>query len=82
MVSLLGLSVFSSLGLLFIVLFYVASRKASAGVPGKFQCAVEILFDFINTNVKDIFHGKSRLIAPLAMTIFVWIFNIYIYIYK
>ena len=62
------------LGLLFIVLFYIASRKASAGVPGKFQCAVEILFDFINTNVKDIFHGKSRLIAPLAMTIFVWIF--------
>ena len=62
------------LGLVFIVLFHGAARKTSADKPGKFQAVVEILVDFVDGSVKDTFHGKSRLIAPLGLTIFVWVF--------
>ena len=62
------------LGLIFCVSFWIATRKITAGKPGKFQALVEIIFEFVDTSVKDTFHGKSRLIAPLAMTIFVWVF--------
>jgi len=62
------------LGLLFVVLFRGAAKKASADKPGKFQAVVEILVDFVDSSVKDTFHGKSRLIAPLGLTIFVWVF--------
>ena len=55
------------LGLLFIVLFRSAAQKSSAGNPGKFQAFVEIVIDFIDTSVRDTFHGKSRLIAPLGL---------------
>ena len=61
------------LGLIFVVSFYLAARKATAGVPGKFQLFVEVLVDFIDTQVRDSFHGTSKLIAPLALTIFSWI---------
>ena len=58
--------------------FYFAARRATVGVPGKFQLFVEVLVDFVDTQVKDTFHGTSKLIAPLALTIFSWIllFNI------
>ena len=62
------------LGVLFIWLFGRAARKSSSGSPGKFQAFVEIVIDFIDSSVKDTFHGKSRLIAPLALTIFMWVF--------
>jgi F-type H+-transporting ATPase subunit a len=62
-----------TLGLLFVVSFYLAARKATAGVPGKFQLFIEVLVDFIDTQVRDSFHGTSKLIAPLALTIFCWI---------
>jgi len=42
--------------------------------PGKLLAFVEIVIDFIDSSVKDTFHGKSRLIAPLALTLFVWVF--------
>ena len=61
------------LGLVFVVSFYLAARKATAGVPGKFQLFVEVMVDFIDTQVRDTFHGTSKLIAPLALTIFCWI---------
>ena len=61
------------LGLIFVVSFFFAARKATAGVPGKFQLFVEVLVDFIDTQVRDSFHGTSKLIAPLALTIFCWI---------
>jgi F-type H+-transporting ATPase subunit a len=61
------------LGLLFVVSFFLAARNATAGVPGKFQLFVEVLVDFIDTQVRDSFHGTSKLIAPLALTIFAWI---------
>ncbi|MCP4300868.1 MAG: F0F1 ATP synthase subunit A [Gammaproteobacteria bacterium] len=62
------------LGLIFIVLFRGAAKKTSAGKPSKFQAFVEIIVEFVDSSVKDTFHGKSRLIAPLALTIFVWVF--------
>jgi F-type H+-transporting ATPase subunit a len=62
------------LGLVFILMFRGAAKSASAGKPGKLQAFVEIVIDFIDSSVKDTFHGKSRLIAPLALTIFVWVF--------
>src|SRR6185503_8870841 len=65
-------------GLLFVGSFWIAARKATTGVPGKFQNFVEGMVEFVDTQVRDTFHGESRLIAPLALTIFCWIllFNI------
>ncbi len=62
------------LGLVFVLIFGGAAKKASAGKPGKMQALVEIVIGFIDSSVKDTFHGKSNLIAPLALTIFVWVF--------
>ena len=62
------------LGVVFIWTFRSAAKKSSSGKPGKFQAFVEIIVDFIDGSVKDTFHGKSNLIAPLALTIFVWVF--------
>ena len=62
------------LGLLFIWLFGRAAKKSSSGKPSKFQALVEIVVEFVDGSVKDTFHGKSRLIAPLGLTIFVWVF--------
>lgn len=47
---------------------------ATSGAPGRLQNFVEVILDFVNTQVKDTFHGRSALIAPLALTIFVWVF--------
>jgi F-type H+-transporting ATPase subunit a len=62
------------LGVLFLWLFTSAAKKATVGVPTKWQAFIEIVIEFVNTNVKDTFHGKNALIAPLALTIFVWVF--------
>src|SRR5688572_12139814 len=69
-------SVFFSvlLALVFGGSFYLAARKATSGVPGKFQNFVELIVEFVDTQVKDTFHGSSRLIAPLALTVFCWVF--------
>lgn len=62
------------LGLVFIFLFRKVAKKSTTGVPGKFQTAIEMCVKFVDDSVKDVFHGKSNLIAPLALTIFVWVF--------
>ena len=62
------------LGLVFVLLFRGVAKKPSAGKPSKFQAVVEIIVEFVDGSVKDTFHGKSRLIAPLGLTIFVWVF--------
>jgi F-type H+-transporting ATPase subunit a len=64
----------SALALLFVVVFGIAARRATSGVPGKLQAAVEILVEGVDNLVKETFHGKSKLIAPLAITIFVLVF--------
>jgi F-type H+-transporting ATPase subunit a len=62
------------LALAFFGLFWMVARKASAGVPSKVQNFIEIIVGFVDGQVRDTFHGASRLIAPLALTIFCWIF--------
>lgn len=62
------------LGVVFLWIFRRVAKKATSGVPGKLQCFIEIIIGFIDGNVREVFNGKSRLIAPLALTIFVWVF--------
>jgi F-type H+-transporting ATPase subunit a len=62
-----------ALALLFGGSFYFAARTAKAGVPGKFQNFVELVVEFVDTQVKDSFHGTNKLLAPLALTIFCWV---------
>ncbi|AJR07049.1 F0F1 ATP synthase subunit A [Photobacterium gaetbulicola] len=65
---------FSALtGLLFLWVFRKAAKTATSGVPGKLQCFVEMVVEFVDDNVKETFHGRNPLIAPLALTIFCWI---------
>lgn len=64
----------AGLGLLFLILFRLAAGKATAGVPGKFQAFVETLVEFVDGLVKETFHGRSKLIAPLSITIFCLVF--------
>ena len=49
-------------------------RGATAGVPTRRQAFVEMLFDFVDGQVKGIFHGNRAFVAPLALTVFVWVF--------
>lgn len=62
------------LGGLFIWFFKMAADKASADVPGMVQNCAEMMIEFVDQQVKDSFHGKNKLIAPLALTIFCWVF--------
>lgn len=52
---------------------YCAARKATAGVPGRFQAAVEMLVEMVDNQAKSIIHGNRNFIAPLALTVFVWV---------
>ena len=62
-----------AMALVFCGLFYGAARKATAGVPGGLQNFVEIIVEFIEDTVSSIFNHKNDLIAPMALTIFVWV---------
>jgi F-type H+-transporting ATPase subunit a len=60
-------------GLAFFFIFYAAARKATAGIPGNLQNFVEMIVDFIDDTTRSIFNYSNSLIAPLALTIFVWV---------
>ncbi len=62
------------LGFTFFFLFRNVAKKANSGVPSRFQAMIESVVEFVDTSVKESFHGTSRLIAPLALTLFVWVF--------
>ncbi len=62
------------MGLLIVALMRLVAVRATAGVPGKLQNFVEIVIAFVQKSVTDTFHGNSKLIAPLALTIFAWVF--------
>lgn len=62
------------LGGVFVYLFRRVALAANTGVPTRFQSAVESIVEFVDTSVRETFHGKSPLIAPLALTLFVWVF--------
>ncbi|MGF1737803.1 F0F1 ATP synthase subunit A [Photobacterium satsumensis] len=62
------------LGLTFIGVFRYVATKGTSGVPGRMQCLIEVTFEFVNNLVKEIFKTEDKLIGPLSLTIFVWVF--------
>lgn len=62
------------LGFLFLFLFTFIAKKAKISNPSKLQLFIEIILDMVQTQVKEIYHHKNKMIAPLALTIFCWIF--------
>ena len=62
------------LGIVGLGIFYYAGQRVTAGVPGKFQAFIEIVLEFIDDTVKDVFPGDRSFLAPLALTIFVLVF--------
>ncbi len=67
----MGWSLF--LGAIFCWVFYRVAKNGTSGVPSGMQNFVESVVEFVDGNVKDIFHGKNDLIAPLALSIFCWV---------
>ncbi len=61
-------------GFAFLLVFRKVAVTATTGVPGGLQNLVEIVVEFVDKSVKESFHSKNKLVAPLALTIFVWIF--------
>jgi len=62
------------IGVFFLAILRGAAKNASSDVPNKMQNFVEYLYEFAHSQVKDTFHGESKLIGPLALTVFVWVF--------
>lgn len=71
-VDTLGWSV--AMGLLFLGLFRFAAKRATEETPTGLQNFVEIMVEFAQGIVRDVFHGRNPIIAPLALTLFIWIF--------
>lgn len=61
------------MGLLIVAAFWLATRKATSGVPGKWQAFVEICLEFVDKQARDTYHGSSKLVTPIAITLFFWI---------
>jgi F-type H+-transporting ATPase subunit a len=61
------------LGVLGLGFMWLVTRKATPGVPSKRQAFVELCVGFVNDQVKDIYHGASLWVAPIALTVFVWV---------
>jgi F-type H+-transporting ATPase subunit a len=59
---------------IFIAVLAMAASRATSGVPGKLQAAIELLVEFVDNMVKDTYHGSNKFIAPLAITIFCIVF--------
>ena len=69
--------VFSSvLGLLTVLVLWLGARRATSGVPGRWQAAVEMLVELVDNQAKSVIHNAAsrRFVGPLALMVFVWIF--------
>jgi F-type H+-transporting ATPase subunit a len=62
------------LGTIFLFVFWRVGKSATQGVPTGMQNFVETIFEFIDSQVRDTFNGRNPWIAPIAMTVFVWVF--------
>ena len=62
-----------TMGILALWFLRKAAKGATAGVPGRWQAAVEILVEMVESQSKAIIHGDRTFIAPLALTVFVWV---------
>jgi F-type H+-transporting ATPase subunit a len=65
-----------TLGLLVVFIMWLAARKATSGVPGRFQACIEVLVEMVANQAKGIIHSDEsrRFVAPLALTVFMWVF--------
>ena len=68
-------TIFFSVAMMALGLFVlrIAARKPTSGVPGKWQCFVEMIVDMVEEQSKSIVHGDRSFIAPLALTVFIWV---------
>lgn len=71
-VDTLAVSIF--IGFLIIGIMHFVARRATSGIPGKLQNFVEMILSFVQQSVSESYHGKSTLIAPMALVIFLWVF--------
>jgi F-type H+-transporting ATPase subunit a len=62
-----------ALGALFSGWLWYKARRCTSGVPSKSQALVELLVEFVDGQVKDVFHGDRRILSPLALTVFCWV---------
>jgi F-type H+-transporting ATPase subunit a len=62
------------LALVFIVMFASAARKATSGVPGKWQSFIELCVSTVDLQVKDAYHHGAKFVAPMALTVGFWVF--------
>ena len=62
-----------AMGIVACTLMWLAARRATSGVPGRFQAFVEIIVEMVEDQSKAIVHGNRKFIAPLALTIFIWV---------
>jgi F-type H+-transporting ATPase subunit a len=62
-----------TMGVIGSLLMWMAARRATSGVPGRFQAAVEMIVEMVEDQSKSIVHGNRSFIAPLALTVFVWV---------
>lgn len=60
--------------LVFGFLFFLTRNLTTNGVPNKKQTFIELLYDFVDTQVKDIFHGDRKFVVGVCMTVFIWVF--------
>ncbi len=63
----------SLMGLITVLFLSIAARHATPGVPGRFQCFIEMVIEMVDTQAKSIVHGNRTFIAPLALFVFFWI---------
>lgn len=61
-------------GIIGCLLMWLAARRATSGVPGRFQAFIEIIVEMVEDQSKAIVHGNRKFIAPLALTVFIWVF--------
>lgn len=62
------------MGIIGVTVLWLGTRRATSGVPGRFQGAIEALVEMVEDQSKSIIHGDRSFIAPLALTVFVWVF--------
>jgi F-type H+-transporting ATPase subunit a len=62
------------MGVIGVLVLWLGTRRATSGVPGRFQGAIEAVVEMVEDQSKSIVHGDRRYIAPLALTVFVWVF--------
>ena len=62
------------LGALFLFVFHRAAKKATADTPSGMQNFIEMIIEFVDGSVKSAFNGRNPIVAPMALTIFMWVF--------